>query len=764
MADHAVGDTGARQITPHAAAPAVYRKCSCSGSAEKCAACKEDEEGTVHRKATGGLTPSVAPPIVHSVVGNGGQPLDAATRAFMEPRFGFDFSRVRIHTDAHAAQSANAIQALAYTVNHSIVFSAGSYAPQTKTGRRLLAHELAHVVQQGAAPTQIQGKLAVGSVNDAAEADAKRSAEAAVSGDRTVNYHPRLSSGAIVRRAPATAETDAWTTQQDIGEIRTAKPPLVFVKDNHKVTVDITRKFKRCNFAKTDDKRSAWFYNPSASQLEIDRRVCKGSVVMDAFLKEISTAGAKGVEAGVAVNVAGDNTQGRVEVGAVGQEKNNVGGVGGRVEGSLKTHGVDLNVTGTYVRDILNKVAGANPNEVDVSAGVGVGDKTITVTGTDLAGKPQVTGNVGGTWDKPETTQCSVCYEPAPTPVFECSESLHTEPNTPEVPKNEPQREPKTFTPEYRLYFAWDSSDKPSEEQYLRTASDSNIKKMKDDLAKPDYPGYRVTSIRGFASPEGLERRINKPLAQKRAEALAKIVKDAVKGLAGKGAWHGLDSLPEPMGASELLGSNPAPPSAHLRDVIAASGKHSAEEISALLTGSEILPAQMTAEFLDLFKHTTPDEWMQLFGLGADSPARSEVESAVNAFIASDGKGPRPWEHVFRPLRFASVTLEGTEMVPVPKKEGDKRPDVATRSDVGPVNIDEKGRCEMYGEKAEREGNFGPAIDPSLLESQTFVIHGKEGCPTVPGGGNGKTSGCDYDIHEKSNRTPPAPKSAPKQL
>ena len=187
---------------------------------------KEDEEARVHRKATGGLTPSVAPPIVHSVIGNGGRPLDAATRAFMEPRFGFDFSRVRIHTDAHASQSASAIQALAYTVNHSIVFSAGSYAPQTKAGRRLLAHELAHVVQQGAAARQTQGKLAVGSVNDAAEADAKRSAEAVISGDSTINYRPKLSSAAVVRRAPATAETDTWTTQQDIGEIKNREAAL----------------------------------------------------------------------------------------------------------------------------------------------------------------------------------------------------------------------------------------------------------------------------------------------------------------------------------------------------------------------------------------------------------------------------------------------------------------------------------------------------------------------------------------------------------
>lgn len=71
----------------------------------------------------------------------GGQPLDATTRAFMEPRFGHDFSQVRVHTDAQAAESARTVHALAYTVGHSLVFDTGQYSPTTASGRRLLAHE-----------------------------------------------------------------------------------------------------------------------------------------------------------------------------------------------------------------------------------------------------------------------------------------------------------------------------------------------------------------------------------------------------------------------------------------------------------------------------------------------------------------------------------------------------------------------------------------------------------------------------------------------
>lgn len=158
---------------------------------------------------------SEVPPIVHEVLRSPGQPLDTETRAFMEQRFahdfsleplrvsevghphrltvnlpgdqfereaemvagvvmrkpdvvgarhlaesqrGFDFSRVRVHADAKAAQGAQAVRARAYTVGHNIVFGSGQYAPTLHEGRSLLAHELAHVIQQGrfAAPVRIQ--------------------------------------------------------------------------------------------------------------------------------------------------------------------------------------------------------------------------------------------------------------------------------------------------------------------------------------------------------------------------------------------------------------------------------------------------------------------------------------------------------------------------------------------------------------------------------------------------------------------------------
>jgi hypothetical protein len=90
---------------------------------------------------------------VHDVLHSPGKPLDRDTRAFFEPRFGHDFGSVRVHADALAAESARAVNAQAYTVGHNLVFGSNQFAPQSQGGRKLLAHELTHAVQQSAGDT-----------------------------------------------------------------------------------------------------------------------------------------------------------------------------------------------------------------------------------------------------------------------------------------------------------------------------------------------------------------------------------------------------------------------------------------------------------------------------------------------------------------------------------------------------------------------------------------------------------------------------------
>lgn len=131
--------------------PLMRRSCP---KCKKKASERKDEEERLQMKSLSNpasrssqIPSSNVPPIVHEVLRSPGRPLDASTRAFMEPRFGYDFSRVRVHADARAAESARSMNALAYTVGRDLVFGSDLYAPQTD-GRRLLAHELVHVMQQ----------------------------------------------------------------------------------------------------------------------------------------------------------------------------------------------------------------------------------------------------------------------------------------------------------------------------------------------------------------------------------------------------------------------------------------------------------------------------------------------------------------------------------------------------------------------------------------------------------------------------------------
>jgi hypothetical protein len=106
----------------------------------------------ISRLGGGPTGPSPEP----DVLGGQGQPLGRATRDFMEPRFGHDFSGVRVHTGAEAARSARSVQARAFTLGQDIVFGGGEYSPGTHAGQRLLAHELTHTIQQGKRGGQLQ--------------------------------------------------------------------------------------------------------------------------------------------------------------------------------------------------------------------------------------------------------------------------------------------------------------------------------------------------------------------------------------------------------------------------------------------------------------------------------------------------------------------------------------------------------------------------------------------------------------------------------
>jgi hypothetical protein len=184
--------------------------------------------GILQRSASGAASPSVAPPTVDQVLASPGRPLEAGTRAAMESRFGHDFSRVRIHTDARAAESACEVNALAYTFGNHIVFGSGQFAPGSDAGRRLVAHELTHVVQQSGRD-QLASRPVLGPADDAFEREADRNAGqvAAAGGVRLAEAgHAPVS----IQRQPAAETPDLRRRRLDaasrlrisIGQFRSA--------------------------------------------------------------------------------------------------------------------------------------------------------------------------------------------------------------------------------------------------------------------------------------------------------------------------------------------------------------------------------------------------------------------------------------------------------------------------------------------------------------------------------------------------------------
>jgi hypothetical protein len=135
---------------------------------------------------------SAVPSIVYEVIRSPGHPLDPATRAFMEPRCGHSFGEVRVHNDTRAAESARAVNAVAYTVGRDVVFGAGQFAPHSREGRKLIAHELAHVVQQRSG---MQLPDHVGKVGDRYEQRADAVAARVVAGEPVKDLFGRTSSG-----------------------------------------------------------------------------------------------------------------------------------------------------------------------------------------------------------------------------------------------------------------------------------------------------------------------------------------------------------------------------------------------------------------------------------------------------------------------------------------------------------------------------------------------------------------------------------------
>lgn len=219
--------TAARAPSP-AGGLVLQRQCACGQHTHgsECDECKK-KQMSLQRKSENGSVSDAVPAIVHDVLRSPGQPLDGATRAFFEPRFGHDFSSVRIHSDARAAQSARMVDARAYTAGSNIVFESGQYNPLSSPGRQLLAHELTHVVQQGSGEIRSQSPsqgLTLGEPGDAWEQQAEFAGRNL--GGSHLDKPAVPGSSLCLQRAPAgTADTPGSATTQPANAAQPAAAP-----------------------------------------------------------------------------------------------------------------------------------------------------------------------------------------------------------------------------------------------------------------------------------------------------------------------------------------------------------------------------------------------------------------------------------------------------------------------------------------------------------------------------------------------------------
>ncbi|MEH2048251.1 eCIS core domain-containing protein [Nostoc sp.] len=219
----------------------IQRKAEGSGS------CSECEKKEIQRKGEGDVS-SVPDGFEAAMQRSGsGQPLDQGTRSFMKSRFGQDFSDVKVHTDSAAAAASQQIQAQAFTTGRDIYFGRGRYQPQVTEGKRLLAHELTHVVQQTGA---IQAKFDVNLPGDIYEQQADQIASEVIqigvaSSERTPNrviqqnetlHHPILSTPVIQRFWNPFASKKTESEKIDLA-LKEWEPSYVYdIKDFNRAT------------------------------------------------------------------------------------------------------------------------------------------------------------------------------------------------------------------------------------------------------------------------------------------------------------------------------------------------------------------------------------------------------------------------------------------------------------------------------------------------------------------------------------------------
>ena len=725
------------------------QRCSCNsvGSGPPCEACQAGISGPEPVRE-GEDNRDEAPAAVHKVLGSSGHSLPTSVREEMESRFGGqDFSGVQVHTDAQATDSARAVSSLAYTVGNHVVFGEGQYSPTTSAGQHLLAHELAHVLQQrGGKGPVVQGKFGRQTTRDATKV--------------AEFHHVAQSSG---YRPPDSIEVNAlhlqpvlqraYNTPQKASDSR----PASYKKGSD--VISVIRSFEPCPCKTINDTRTGIFYNSDLNNLAIAYRHCSGGRTIDLYGQMQSNADAflqgsppqATAKFGIDINMVGNVVSGRGILEPLATSQDAEKGVGVHAQVIFEGGKWRIYIDTQYIRDLQQRAGGASLDHLDIKLGGQFGKISAQIVSSDVLSPAQRTVHgtlcfgdkdicpfievgpdkrvIGGLefhFDQPKVRKeekCETCLCPPPVRRYECVRYGQTE--------------RLVTTDPLRYYFAYDSTA-DSKDTDLQAQSQKTLEEIGDYVSR----GYRIASISGYASPENIKPRHNERLSQNRADKLASLI-------AGK-IGPRVD-IPTPVGAGELVGRKPALPGQDLDDIARAAGFPTAEKVTELLTGAETLRPELVGQFLSLFKdpNLSDSGKIMFFGFAPDDPMGPHVLEAVRLFVSSKGKEAQRWNHIFPLLRYASVVLTGKE-----KEEA--------RVGVGQSERVEESECADYGRELEKSESFG-AVDPAALKPTADPNVSDDECAGLS---NTKpTKDCDYALPKNRPKgTLTAPEIAPQRL
>ena len=739
----------------------LQRACACGqhtsggGECEECskkrAAGKALGAGMLHRRAARNREPDEVPEIVHDVLRSPGQPLDSSARAFMEPRFGHNFAQVRVHTDGKAEESAKAVNAHAYTVGHDLVFGAGRYAPGTDSGLRLLAHELAHTLQQKG--MDLQPSLEIGRVDDPGELEADRVADAVVGGAAP----PTIRGGgpALLRRTPDEPKS-----------LRTDSARVPVPDQGEHAHIHVIRKLMPCECRKVPDVREGAFYNPDMDAFAIAYRHCRGGTTTDVYGEVESNLSAflaggppptGTARIGFEINVVGRKVGGRAVIEVLGSNISGGQGVGGRAQVVFQGNQWRVFVTADFLHglganagDLLQFNLGARLGPVTAevqianllsSTPTGTGAGCVDIFGGSARFCFTLSAGGGGgvtpgaeirlPLGGPEVRQqdCFQCLCPPPRKLFECY--LDIPPTEPEVTQE--------IDNEHRYYFRVDKTT-PSEDPTLKARGAASL----DAVAREVAAGGTVSTIFGYASPEATEAH-NQTLSADRAEQLAGLLRSRLPAVT---------PLPQPIAGGELLGRRPTPaPTSRLGDAIHAAGLRSAEDISIFLFGEEIPRSELSDQFVSLFRALPdPADRLALFGLDTGDPLAPQILSAIEDFLRRPHAGLRPWERVFRLLRVGVIRTS-----PPGRQSATE-----TKRTSGSLSQLAEDECNSRGAEAERRGLL-PPVPPEMRTAHRASEDRQAEC-RIDVQPQDRRGGCSYEFPSDMRLRPQAPGRAPRRI